>query len=172
MNAARMDLELALARHTILEHIKVTRQPRAIANVIDLPGAAVRIANSAMFAQLCTRVRSSHGAFADLIDLQTAAERAVLRFPVPIFGPGLARVLAEMTDGRNGYRNILGMLVHAEALLSSGECLNTADAIVRAFATHHRMSLADIRAQLIQASHDCEFFSPEVVLMFEALSYG
>jgi hypothetical protein len=32
--------------------------------------------------------------------------------------------------------------------------------------------LAETRNRLIQASHDCEFFSPELVLMLEALAYA
>jgi hypothetical protein len=92
-------------------------------------------------------------------------------FPVFLLGPGLARVLADMEDGRNGFRNVLRLLVRAEGLLSGGKCCDTADARVRAFAALHGISLAQTRTRLIEGSQDCEFFSPEVVLMLESLSY-
>lgn len=172
MNAARMDLETSLSRDTTFERVELPHLPGASADVLYLPGTAIRTANRAMFQQLCARVHSAHGDFPELNELQSSATRAVMRFPVFLLGPGLARVLADMQDGRNGFRNVLQLLVHAENLLTAGQCCNAADALVRAFSAHHRTSLEETRQRLIDASHDCEFFSPEVVLMLEALSYA
>jgi hypothetical protein len=83
----------------------------------------------------------------------------------------MARLIAAMPDGTVAFRNVLGVFVDAEEQLRSGDCVHTADAIVRAFAAFRRMTLEETRKVLIEASRDCEFFSPELVLLLVALRY-
>lgn len=132
---------------------------------------AVRRINLHALTQFVRHIQSVHPDLPELSELKTAAQLAIGRFPVPVLGPGLARTVASMPDPENGLRNVFGILMDAESRLRHGGCINTADAIVRAFAAHHRWSLSETRQRLMQASRDCEFFSPEVVLMLAALTY-
>ena len=149
----------------------------AVTNSAPLPAvtssvaAAVRRINLHALTQFVRHIQSVHPDLPELPELKTAAQLAIGRFPVPVLGPGLARTVASMPDPENGLRNVFGILIDAEARLRRGQCINTADAIVHAFAAHHSWSLREPRQRLIQASRDCEFFSPELVLMLEALAY-
>jgi hypothetical protein len=171
MNAVMKILETPVRKDARALFDDVMPRTNSAAQVILFPQTGVRSLNLRMFESLCARVHEVHGEIPELQDLRSRAQIAMGRFQVPVLGPGMARLLGEMKDGHDGYRNVLGMLVHADAMLSTGDCHDAADAIVRAFAAHHRTTLTLTRNRLIQASHDCEFFSPELVLMLEALSY-
>jgi hypothetical protein len=143
----------------------------ASAIVVLLPSPADRSVNVRMLEAMHDRMRQIHGDLSNVSEPYASARAAMGRMPIPVLGQGLTRTLASMPDDPKAYRNVLGILIHVDAMLRRGECLNAADAFVRAFAAHHHTTLAETRNRLIQASHDCEFFSPEVVLMLLALKY-
>ena len=145
--------------------------PQETATLIHLPSPSVRAVNGHMLAKLCHDAQQKHGALEEFEELRTAATRAMGRFPIPVLGPGIARQLVDMEEGRDAYRNVLGVQVHADELLRRGEASDTADAFVRAFAAFKELSLSATRARLLQAQRDCEFFSPELTLILEALRY-
>jgi hypothetical protein len=132
---------------------------------------SVRSINLRDFRALCDRASAAHGERPELLELRSRAEMAFARFPVPVLGPGMARQIAAMSDGADAFRNVLDVVVGAEKRLRSGDCVDCADAIVRAFAAFRRMTLEETRKALIEASRDCEFFSPELVLLLVALRY-
>ena len=130
-----------------------------------------RTINLRDFRALCDRAFEAHGERPELFELRSRAEMAFAKFPVPVLGPGMARRIAEMSDGADALRNVLGVFVDAEERLRNDDVVDTADAIVRAFAAFRGMSLEETRKALIDASRDCEFFSPELVLLLVALRY-
>ncbi len=142
------------------------------ATVIELPAAAARAANLRRFDELLDGMLRSGGDARLLSEFREQAARAMARFPIPLLGPGLLRTHRDLPDGAWKIATLLRIFIEADHHLRAGNRLNTADAIVRAFSTILGMTVDQARFRILQASYDCEFFSPELVLMIEALRYG
>jgi hypothetical protein len=130
--------------------------------------AATRRENLRAFDALVDGMGEARGTDARIAALHDDARSAIAGFPVPLLGPGMLRMHATLEDGNEKIGNLLEIVVAAQKHLIAAPGKSLAEAFCVAFSKRLGISVETARIRILRASHDCEFFSPELVLMLDA----